>query len=100
MLVAKSLPSPLVDWYVACAVPTVRTALIAAASLAAWRDFSKLGIAIAAMMPMMATTINSSISEKPFSFFIKKLAPFRLFLLLPHISVLATFHREGNACAI
>jgi len=38
------------------------------ASLAAMRDRSKLGIAIAAMIRMIATTINSSISEKPLDF--------------------------------
>src|ERR1051325_2312760 len=40
---------------VACAEP----------SLAARREASKLGIAMAAMMPMIATTIKSSINEKP-----------------------------------
>src|SRR5271154_3814356 len=35
-------------------------------SLAAIRARSKLGIAMAAMIRMMATTISSSISEKPF----------------------------------
>src|SRR5580704_12853177 len=37
-------------------------------SLAAIRARSKLGIAIAAMIRMMATTISSSINEKPFCF--------------------------------
>jgi len=40
-----------------------------------WRPrfsaFSRLGIAIAAMMPMMATTISSSINVKPFSLLIR-----------------------------
>src|SRR5271154_836392 len=35
-------------------------------SLAAMRARSKFGIAIAAMIRMMATTISSSINEKPF----------------------------------
>src|SRR5215471_5586507 len=39
-------------------------------SLAAIRARSKLGMAIAAMIRMIATTIRSSISEKPFCFFI------------------------------
>src|SRR4051812_46426176 len=39
---------------------------IADASLAARREARRLGIAMAAMMPMIATTISSSISEKPF----------------------------------
>jgi preprotein translocase subunit SecF len=38
---------------------------IAAASLAAMRARSKFGIAMAAMIRMIATTISSSISEKP-----------------------------------
>src|SRR5215469_11721002 len=37
-------------------------------SLAAIRARSKFGIAIAAMIRMIATTISSSISEKPFCF--------------------------------
>jgi hypothetical protein len=37
------------------------------------RERSKLGIAIAAMIRMIATTINSSISEKPFCFFMNPL---------------------------
>jgi hypothetical protein len=43
---------------------------IAADSLAETRARSKLGIAIAAMMPMIATTIRSSMSVKPFCCFI------------------------------
>jgi hypothetical protein len=34
-------------------------------SLAARREASRFGIAMAAIMPMIATTIRSSISEKP-----------------------------------
>ena len=34
-------------------------------SLAARREAMKFGMAMAAMMPMIATTIRSSISEKP-----------------------------------
>jgi hypothetical protein len=37
-------------------------------SLAARRDASKLGIAIEAIMPMIATTSNSSINENPLAF--------------------------------
>src|SRR5919112_5223968 len=44
----------------------VRRAEIADASLAARREARRLGMAMAAMMPMIATTISSSISEKPF----------------------------------
>src|ERR1044072_2294761 len=39
---------------------------MADASLAARRRERRLGMAMAAMMPMIATTISSSISEKPF----------------------------------
>jgi len=46
----------------------VRSELTAEASLAAMRARSKFGIAIAAMIKMIATTISNSISEKPFCF--------------------------------
>src|SRR5579862_16818 len=46
----------------------VRIELAAADSLAAIRARSKFGIAIAAMIRMIATTISNSISEKPFCF--------------------------------
>src|SRR5260370_34977790 len=59
-----------VEEYVMSAVPTVRAAAAAEASLAAILDLSKLGTAIAAMIRMIATTISSSISDKPFCFFI------------------------------
>jgi hypothetical protein len=45
----------------------VRTDPTAEASLAAILDRSKFGIAMAAMIRMMATTISNSINEKPFS---------------------------------
>jgi hypothetical protein len=35
------------------------------------RDFSKFGMAIAAMIKIIATTISNSISEKPFCFFMR-----------------------------
>src|SRR5439155_15272703 len=44
---------------------TVRVSPMAAVSLAETRARSKLGMAIAAMIPMIATTINSSIRVKP-----------------------------------
>jgi hypothetical protein len=44
----------------------VRNEATADASLAAIFERSKFGIAIAAMIKMIATTINNSISEKPF----------------------------------
>ena len=50
------------------AVLTVRTDATADDSLAAILARSRFGIAIAAMIRMIATTICSSISEKPFCF--------------------------------
>jgi hypothetical protein len=50
------------------AVEMVRTDAAADDSLAAMRARSKFGIAIAAMIRMIATTISNSISEKPFCF--------------------------------
>src|SRR6266478_3100928 len=46
----------------------VRTEATADDSLAAIRARSKFGMAIAAMIRMIATTISNSISEKPFCF--------------------------------
>src|SRR5439155_3962595 len=46
----------------------VRNDCWAEPSLAARREARRLGIAIAAIMPMIATTMSSSISEKPFWF--------------------------------
>src|SRR6266852_2032227 len=46
----------------------VRIALTEADSFAAIRARSRLGIAIAAMIRIIATTISNSISEKPFCF--------------------------------
>src|SRR3990170_7801584 len=50
------------------AVVMVRKAEAAEDSLAAIRERNKFGTAIAAMIKMIATTINNSISENPFSF--------------------------------
>src|SRR3990172_11001936 len=47
----------------------VRNAPAAEDSLAAMRERNKFGTAIAAMIKMIATTINNSINEKPFCFF-------------------------------
>ncbi len=47
--------------------------LAAAESLAAIRARSKLGMAMAAMIKMIATTISSSIKEKPFCLRIRDL---------------------------
>src|SRR5208282_4474006 len=58
-------PSLYVELKVTSAVFTVRIEPTAEASLAAMRERSRLGIAIAAMIKMIATTINNSIREKP-----------------------------------
>src|SRR5712664_2818147 len=55
--------------YVTSAVLMVRREPTAEASFAAIRDRRRLGIAMAAMIKMIATTISSSIREKPFCFF-------------------------------
>ena len=49
-----------------CALLTARSDPIAEASLPEMRARSRPGTAIAAMMPMIATTISSSMSVKPF----------------------------------
>lgn len=59
-------PLPYVELYVIAAVVMVRIEPTAEASSAAMRERSKLGIAMAAMIKIIATTINSSIREKPF----------------------------------
>src|SRR5205823_11044918 len=50
--------------------PTVRRPWTALASLAASLEVTRAGRAIAEMMAIIAITINSSTSEKPFSLFI------------------------------
>src|SRR5947209_15169234 len=52
--------------YVTSVVLMVRVVLAAAALLAEMRDRIRFGMAMAAMIRMIATTISSSISEKPF----------------------------------
>ena len=66
----SSYQPPFADWKAAWAEITVRMSPIVADSFAETRARSRLGIAIAAMMPMIATTISSSIRVKPFCFFI------------------------------
>jgi hypothetical protein len=61
-------PLPQLEEYVTSAVPMVRTAPTADDSLAAIFERSKFGMAMAAMIRMIATTISNSIREKPFCF--------------------------------
>jgi len=65
--------------YVTFAVASVRSEPAADDSLAAIRERSKLGMAIAAMIKMIATTISNSINENPFSLFISSLSKFSQF---------------------
>src|SRR6266851_7556313 len=58
-------PEPVVAWYVASALVSVRIDATAEPSLAARLEASKLGMAMAAIMPIIATTMSNSISEKP-----------------------------------
>src|SRR5208283_4970605 len=64
--------------YCVLAVFNVRTEPTAEDSFAEMRAFSKFGMAIAAMIRMIATTISNSISENPFCFFIR--APWMSYL--------------------
>src|SRR5882757_5738314 len=55
--------------YVVSPVSIVRADCAVAASFAVIFDLSKFGMAMAAMIRMIATTISNSIREKPFCFF-------------------------------
>src|ERR1700730_9372912 len=61
------------DAYVISPVLITRRELTAEASLAAILERMKLGMAMAAMINMIATTINNSIRENPFCRFIVEL---------------------------
>src|SRR5713226_9821319 len=66
---AASVPKPTVGYVVenvTSAVLIVRREPTAEDSFAAMRDRSKFGMAMAAIIRMIATTIRSSINEKPF----------------------------------
>ena len=63
--------------YVVSAVVIVRIEATADASLAASFDRIRLGMAMAAMIRMIAITISNSISENPFAFLIAALFPAR-----------------------
>src|SRR5947207_857570 len=65
--------------YEISAVITLRTEPTAEDSLALIFARSRFGIAIAAMIRMIATTISSSISEKPFCL---RIVPFSLVMFL------------------
>src|SRR5688572_3407927 len=65
---ARFVKFPLVERYSSSPLPIVLIEAVAEPSLAERRALSRLGMAIAAMIKMIATTINSSISEKPLVF--------------------------------
>src|SRR6266852_9761038 len=69
-----------VEAYVTSAVFRVRIEPTADASFAAIRERSRFGIAMAAMIRMIATTISNSINEKPFCFFIR--SPWEILVVL------------------
>src|SRR5436853_5383959 len=71
----------------------VRTEPTADASLAAIRERSKFGIAMAAMIRMIATTISNSISEKPFCFRISIFSP-KAFVVV--IGAVSTAYRNSR----
>src|SRR5438874_269967 len=65
MAAGKPAPGKVVE-YSMLAVTTVRTEAAAEDSFAAILARSRFGMAIAAMIKMIATTISNSINEKPF----------------------------------
>src|ERR1700722_5352836 len=65
---AAPKPTPHVEEEDTSPVTMERTEPTAEASLAAMRARSKFGIAMAAMIKIIATTISNSINEKPFCF--------------------------------
>src|SRR5207248_6830922 len=69
----------------------VRSDPTADASLAAIFDLIRFGMAIAAMIRMIATTIRSSISEKPLCFFIS---------ILFSLIILFIFQPAGAGCPL
>src|SRR4029078_4092215 len=71
----------------------VRTELTADDSLAAIRARSRFGIAMAAMIRMIATTISNSISEKPFCFRISIFSP-KVFVVV--IGAVSTAYRNSR----
>ena len=63
--VLRIKPFAQLDAYACCELLMARSEPIADASLPDIRARSRPGIAIAAMMPMIATTMSSSMSVKP-----------------------------------
>src|ERR1700676_661869 len=82
------------------AVLSVRIEPTADASLAAILERSKFGIAIAAMIKMIATTIRSSISEKPLRLFLMPKFPFLCFALTDSDGLAPTKQAYGHSRAL
>src|ERR1035441_7849026 len=76
----------------------VRSEATAEASLAAILERSKFGIAIAAMIKIIATTISNSINEKPFCLFRILIAPIGIIenLSLLYIQCFTSNNRTPN----
>ena len=74
----------------------VRMLCTAEASLAAMRERKRLGIAIAAMIRMIATTISNSISEKPFCFRISRNLLVDVWLMVAGPNSLSLWHSGGQ----
>src|SRR5438270_6171127 len=66
-------------------------------SFAEMRARSRFGIAMAAMIRMIATTISNSISEKPFCFFIMYISPSQLLSCPRLVSVQCAYHAKNDA---
>src|SRR5437867_6502434 len=65
---ASVVKCPLVERYHSSSLTRRSSDLVAEPSFAERRALSRLGMAIAAMIKMIATTINISISDKPLAF--------------------------------
>src|SRR5262245_16808802 len=77
----KVVKLPLVERYKSSPLPIVLIEAVAEPSLAERRALSRFGMAIAAMIKIIATTINSSINENPLLFllvFFFMISPCRL----------------------
>jgi hypothetical protein len=75
----------------------VRIEPTADASLAAIRDLSRFGIAIAAIIKIIATTINNSMSENPFCFVVRFLLNIVLSGCIPILKQVETRFPTGYA---
>src|ERR1700739_744216 len=82
--------------YASCAVAALRASAATRALKPRERYAENCGIAIAARMPMIATTTSSSISVKPLDFFLFTLVPFRI--LPPWLDGLVRLGGSSGPC--